>query len=74
MIIGGMKAFEIIWLLTNQSPTSENHVIGTLIVQKLFKNFQVGEATAIAVLLFLIIFFGTVATLRLMKRETIEFA
>ena len=73
MIIGGMKAFEVIWLLTNQAPTTDNHVIGTRMVQAMFGEFKVGEATAIAVLLFLMVFFGTTATLRAMKRETVEF-
>ena len=73
MIIGGMKAFEVIWLLTNQRPTTDNHVIGTRMVQAMFTEFKVGEATAIAVLLFLIVFFGTTATLRAMKREAVEF-
>jgi len=73
MIIGGMKAFEVIWLLTNQSPTMETHVIGTRMVQSMFTEFKVGEAAAIAVLLFLMVFFGTVATLRAMRRETVEF-
>jgi raffinose/stachyose/melibiose transport system permease protein len=73
MIIGGMKAFEGIWLLTNQHPTTETHVIGTRMVQAMFNEFNVGEATAIAVLLFLMVFFGTAATLRLMRRETVEY-
>ena len=73
MIIGGMKAFEVIWLLTNQAPTTDNHVIGSRMVQAMFGEFKVGEATAIAVLLFLMVFFGTTATLRAMKRETVEF-
>jgi len=73
MIIGGMKAFEAIWLLTNQRPTTETHVIGTRMVQAMFTEFNVGEATAIAVLLFLMVFFGTAATLRLMRRETVEY-
>ncbi|MGQ9730778.1 MAG: extracellular solute-binding protein [Candidatus Zipacnadales bacterium] len=73
MIIGGMKAFETIWLLTNQRPTTETHVIGTQMVQSMFTEFRVGEATAIAVLLFLMVFFGTAATLRFMRRETVEY-
>jgi len=73
MVIGGMKAFEVIWLLTNQRPTTETHVIGTQMVQAMFTEFKVGEATAVAVLLFLMVFFGTWATLRLMRRETVEY-
>ncbi len=73
MVIGGMKAFETIWLLTNQSPTTQVHVIGTLMVHDMFTEFKIGEATAIAVLLFIMVFFGTAATLRAMRRETVEF-
>ena len=73
MVIGGMKAFESIWLLTNQAPTTQVHVIGTRMVQAMFTEFKVGEATAIAVLLFVMVFFGTTATLRAMRRETVEF-
>jgi raffinose/stachyose/melibiose transport system permease protein len=73
IIIGGMKAFEVIWLLTNQQPSSQSHVVSTLMVQTMLQEFRVGEATAIAVLLFLMIFVGTAATLRGMRRETVEF-
>jgi ABC-type sugar transport system permease subunit/ABC-type glycerol-3-phosphate transport system substrate-binding protein len=73
MVIGGMKAFETIWLMTNQTPTTQVHVIGTRMVQEMFTEFKVGEATAIAVLLFIMVFFGTAATLRAMRREPVEF-
>ena len=72
LIIGGMKAFEVIWLLTNQRPTSAQHVISTRMVQVMFDEFRVGEATTIAVLLFLMVFLGSSVTLRLMKREPME--
>jgi raffinose/stachyose/melibiose transport system permease protein len=72
LVIGGMKAFEVIWLLTNQAPQTDNHVIGTLMVQTMFKEFKVGQATAIAVLLFLMVFIGSAATLRAMRKEAVE--
>ena len=73
MVIGGMKTFEVIWLLTNQRPTTDTHVIGTLMVSSMFTEFKVGQATAIAVLLFVIVFVGTAVTLRLSRRERVEF-
>jgi len=73
LVIGGMKAFEAIWLLTNQGPTTEQHVIGTRMVQTMFVEFRVGEATAIAVMLFLMVFFGSATTLRLMRAERVEY-
>ncbi|WP_428390094.1 extracellular solute-binding protein [Mucisphaera sp.] len=72
LVIAGMKAFEVIWLLTNQSPNTQTHVIGTRMVWAMFSEFRVGQAAAIAVLLFIMVFFGTAATLRLMKREAVE--
>ncbi|MEO6435831.1 MAG: extracellular solute-binding protein [Tepidisphaeraceae bacterium] len=72
LVIGGMKAFEIIWLLTNQRPQTDNHVIATRMVQTMFNEFKVGEATAIAVLLFLMVFVGSAATMRGLRRETVE--
>jgi raffinose/stachyose/melibiose transport system permease protein len=72
MVIGGMKAFDIIWLLTNQQPTTATHTISTRMVQTMFWEYKVGEATAIAVILFFMVFLGTAATLRVMRRERVE--
>jgi raffinose/stachyose/melibiose transport system permease protein len=72
MVIGGMKVFDQIWLMTSQEPTTATHVIGTLMVSTMFGEFKVGEATAIAVILFVLVFFGTIAVMRLMKREPLE--
>lgn len=72
MVIGGLKAFESIWLLTSQQPTSSLHVIGTLMVSTMFNDFRIGQATAIAVVMFMLVFFGTIATMRLMRRESVH--
>jgi raffinose/stachyose/melibiose transport system permease protein len=72
LIIGGMKAFEIIFLLCNQRPQGDAHVIATRMVQTMFYELRVGEAAAIAVLLFLMVFIGTAATMRGLKREAVE--
>ena len=72
LIISGMKAFESIWLLTNQVPTTQVHVIGTRMIQTMFTEMNVGEATAIAVLLLAMVFVASVAVMRLMSREAVE--
>ncbi len=72
MVIGGMKAFESIWLLTNQQPSSSVHVIGTKMMQSLITEMNVGQATAIAVLLFAMVFVGSAVAMRIMQRETVE--
>jgi raffinose/stachyose/melibiose transport system permease protein len=72
LVIGGMKAFEVIWLLTNQQPVTNVHVVGTVMIQELFWEFHIGQASAIAVVLFLIVFVGTAATLKLMNRKAVD--
>jgi raffinose/stachyose/melibiose transport system permease protein len=41
-------------------------------IETMFDEFKVGEATAIAVLLFLMVFIGTAATMKAMRRDTVE--
>jgi raffinose/stachyose/melibiose transport system permease protein len=72
LIIGGMKAFDVIFLLSNQRPQSDAHVIATRMVQTMFTEFRVGEAAALAVLLFLMVFVGSAATMRGLRREAVE--
>ncbi|HZZ42884.1 MAG TPA: extracellular solute-binding protein [Tepidisphaeraceae bacterium] len=72
LIIGGMKAFEVIWLLTNQQPGTNVQVVGTVMIQELFWKFHIGQASAIAVILFLIVFIGTAATLKLMNQRAMD--
>jgi N-acetylglucosamine transport system permease protein len=72
LIIGGMKAFESIWLLTNQQPSSAVHVIGTKMMQSMITEMNVGQATAVAVLLFAMVFIASTSVMRLMQRETVE--
>ena len=55
LLIGAVKSFETIWLFTNQEPTTQVHVLGTLLVQTAFAELNVGEATALAVLLLLLV-------------------
>ena len=72
LVIGGMKAFDVIWLLSNQRPQTDAHTIATRMVQTMFTEFRVGEAAALAVLLFLMVFVGSAATMRGLQREAVE--
>ncbi|MBX3166374.1 MAG: extracellular solute-binding protein [Candidatus Eremiobacteraeota bacterium] len=55
LLIGAVKSFETIWLFTNQEPTSQVHVLGTLLVQTAFAELKLGEATALAVILLVLV-------------------
>lgn len=70
IVIAGLNTFEMIWLLTSQDPVSGSHVLSTLMVSTMFREFQVGRATAIAVVMFLLVLAGSAAVLRGMRRDT----
>jgi ABC-type sugar transport system permease subunit/ABC-type glycerol-3-phosphate transport system substrate-binding protein len=72
IVIAGLNAFEMIWLLTSQDPDTSTHTLGTLMVTSMFKEFQVGRATAIAVMLFALVMAGSAALMRALKREAVE--
>jgi ABC-type sugar transport system permease subunit len=72
IVISGLNAFEMVWLLTAQEPNSATHTLGTLMVTAMFKDFEVGRATAIAVVLFLLVLAASAAVLRGLKREAVE--
>lgn len=72
LVIGGLNAFEMVWLLTSQDPDSSTHTLGTLMVTSMFKDMQVGRATAIAVMLFVLVLAGSALVLRGTKREAVD--
>lgn len=72
IVIGGLNTFELIWLLTAQEPASGSHVLGTWMVSTMFREFQMGRATAIAVVLFLLVLAGIALVRWALHREAIE--
>jgi raffinose/stachyose/melibiose transport system permease protein len=72
IVIGGLNAFELIWLLTSQEPVTGSHTLSTLMVTTMFQDFQVGRATAIAVMMFIFVFVGSAVVMRGLKREAVE--
>jgi ABC-type sugar transport system permease subunit/ABC-type glycerol-3-phosphate transport system substrate-binding protein len=72
VVIGGINAFEMVWLLTAQDPPAHLHTLSTFMVSTMFREFQIGQATAIAVMMFLLVLGGAAAALRGMRREAVE--
>jgi raffinose/stachyose/melibiose transport system permease protein len=72
IVIGGLNAFELVWLLTSQAPGTNTHTLSTLMVSTMFQDFQVGRATAIAVMMFLFVFIGSAVVMRGLKREAVD--
>lgn len=73
LVIGSLKFFDAIWVMENSFPTPESHVLATLLYQKVFSEYNVGYGSAIAVLLFILVFLATLGTLRLSRREALEY-
>ena len=72
IVIGGLNAFELVWLLTSQAPGTNAHTLSTLMVSTMFQDFQIGRATAIAVMMFVFVLVGSATVMRGLKREAVE--
>jgi ABC-type sugar transport system permease subunit len=73
LIISSLKTFDILWVMENQWPTRDTHVMATLIYQKTFSEYNVGYGAAVAVLLFILVFAATLVTLRFSRKEALEY-
>ncbi len=72
LVISGLNAFEMIWLLTAQDPAPASHTLSTLLVTAMFKDFALGRAAAIAVILFILVFACSALVMRGRRSEPIE--
>ena len=68
-----MKFFDAVWVIESQYPSAESHVLATVLYQKVFSEYNIGYASAVAVMLFIIVFAATLLTFRLSRREVVEF-
>jgi len=73
LVVGGLKFFDAIWVMENGRPSPATHTMSTLMYSKVFEQYDVGHGTAIAVLLFLLVLVATLVSLRLLRRERIEY-
>ena len=73
LLITSLKLFDPIWVMENQRPTPDSHVLATLLYQKVFTEYNVGYGAAVAVMLFLMVFAATLVTLRLTRHERVEY-
>ena len=73
LVIGSLKFFDAIWVMENQWPSKESHVLASVLYQKVFTEYNVGYGSAVAVLLFILVFLATLLTLRLSRKEALEY-
>ncbi len=72
-IISSAKFFDSVWVIENQYPTKESHVMATVLYQKIFTEYNIGYGAAVAVLLFVLVLCATLITLRFASKEAIEY-
>lgn len=73
LVIGGLKVFDGIWVMENSRPSEKTHTMATLMYTKVFEEYNIGQGTAIAVLLFGLVLMATLVSFRLLKRERLEY-
>ena len=68
-IINVFNSFPIIWVMTAGGPSDQTHILVTYLYQLAFKLGRLGEASAISLIMLLILLVFTAIYLRLVSRE-----
>jgi multiple sugar transport system permease protein len=67
--IWGMKRFDTIWILTQGGPADRTNVLSVFVYREAFRNFRVGQASAMAVVGVLLGLLATVLYFSLERRD-----
>jgi raffinose/stachyose/melibiose transport system permease protein len=70
--IGGLKTFDLIFVMTGGGPGYATQVLSLVLYKKAFMQNSMGYGTAIAVLLFIIILLITLAQLFFLRKREVE--
>ncbi|KRF43823.1 carbohydrate ABC transporter permease [Paenibacillus sp. Soil787] len=75
LLIGSLKAFDIIYVLTNGKAGIDHagDVLTTFMFTEAFTNGRFGPASAVSTIIFLFGFIITIISNRVMKRDTLEY-
>lgn len=71
-LIGSMKLFDPIFVLTNGGPGYASETLTTMLYREAFTTNRLGYGTAIAVMLFCLIMVFSIFALRLLQRREVE--
>jgi raffinose/stachyose/melibiose transport system permease protein len=66
-VIGGFKVFDIVWIMTGGGPNNASSTLGLYLYRVGFRNDEMGYASSLATLLFIITFILTVIQLKVGK-------
>jgi N-acetylglucosamine transport system permease protein len=73
LVVGGLKFFDAIFVMENGRPSRATHTMSTLMYSKVFQEYNIGYGTAISVMLFILVLAATLLSLRIMRRERLEY-
>jgi len=73
LVVGGLKFFDAIFVMENGRPSRATHTMSTLMYSKVFQEYNIGYGTAISVMLFVLVLAATLLSLRIMRRERLEY-
>ena len=72
LVMGGLKAFDFIWVFAYGRPTLANQTMATWMYQKSFMENDFGYGTALALVLFLLVFVASIVTWRLLSKREVD--
>ena len=70
--INGLQSFALTMIMTGGGPVNSTRVLALYMYETAFQNFRMGRASAMAFVLFLIIFLITLLQLRIFRRGGVE--
>lgn len=70
--INGLQSFALTMIMTGGGPVNSTRVLALYMYETAFQNFRMGRASAMAFVLFLIIFVITLVQLRIFRRGGVE--
>jgi ABC-type sugar transport system permease subunit len=73
LAIGGLRIFDLIYVMSLGYPAEQSQVIATYLYEQAFNNARMGYGIAIAVVLFVLVFAASAISMRLMRREQLEY-
>ena len=72
-IISSAKFFDAVWVIESEFPNNDSHVMATVLYQKVFSEYNVGYAAAVAVVVFAMVFAATLVTLKFSRKDALEY-
>lgn len=73
IVIQTMNVFGVVWVMTEGGPSNHTETLLTYLYRKAFSQSQYGYATALGVVVFVLVMGIALTSIRAMKREVIEY-